>query len=328
MDRKIKVSIIQKPDPSTDDPYWRSGGFIEGISNCSRLEVRRFFGDKEYDIRKLPETDIIILLDNYTNKTPDRLIGIEKTSIPVFAQPGDIHDIEMHDRIPYHEKYKIDCYFNSQPKGVFYQYYPKKYTYHNIIYGLRHQLYQQVRPWSERIKDRILITGRMARRGLVRRAASRFLRKNKQGWQFVYLPHSAYYYYALRVKCRHLPYVEHVYDRDRTIFPKILANYCGSIVACSLFPVTKYLESMAAGSLTFMEITERNCGIEHGFKDGETAVFINEKNYKDRLQEYLNDKDNPKWEEIAAAGREWVMNNRTNDHAANKLADIMEEYIK
>ena len=64
-----------------------------------------------------------------------------------------------------------------------------------------------------------------------------------------------------------------------------------------------------------------------GFKDGETSIFMNEKNYKKKFEEFLNDPDNKKWQEIASAGREHVMNNLTNAKAASQLVNLMRELI-
>ena len=39
----------------------------------------------------------------------------------------------------------------------------------------------------------------------------------------------------------------------------------------------------------------------------------------------MSDPNNPKWEEIANAGREYTMNNLTNDQAVNSLVELMKE---
>ena len=73
------------------------------------------------------------------------------------------------------------------------------------------------------------------------------------------------------------------------------------------------------------EITKKNNGYFLGYKDNETAIFINEKNYKEKFEQYISDPDNPKWEQIANAGREYTMNNLTNDKAVNSLVELMKE---
>ena len=77
-----------------------------------------------------------------------------------------------------------------------------------------------------------------------------------------------------------------------------------------------------------MEITKLNEGKYLGFKDNETAIFINKNNYEEKFNEYLNDLDNPKWERIANEGRKYVFENLSNDNAVNTLVDLMEEIIK
>ena len=54
-------------------------------------------------------------------------------------------------------------------------------------------------------------------------------------------------------------------------------------------------------------------------------VFINEDNYKEKFERYLKDTDNPKWEKIANAGKEYALNYLNNDVAVNSLIDLMEK---
>jgi hypothetical protein len=77
-----------------------------------------------------------------------------------------------------------------------------------------------------------------------------------------------------------------------------------------------------------MEITEKNNGYFLGYKDNETAIFINEKNYQSKLEEFISDPDNSKWEQISNAGREYTLKNLTNDQAVSELVKIMRELIK
>ena len=41
----------------------------------------------------------------------------------------------------------------------------------------------------------------------------------------------------------------------------------------------------------------------------------------------MSDPDNPKWEQIANAVREYTMNNLTNDQAVSSLVELMKEII-
>jgi len=108
-------------------------------------------------------------------------------------------------------------------------------------------------------------------------------------------------------------------------YPTYTSKYRAIIAATTFFPTLKYWENAAVGCLTFMEITKKNNGYFLGYKDNETAIFINEKNYKEKFQQYMSDLNNPKWEEIANAGREYTMNNLTNDQAVSSLVELMKE---
>ena len=76
-----------------------------------------------------------------------------------------------------------------------------------------------------------------------------------------------------------------------------------------------------------MEITNKNYGEFLGFVDNESAIFINEKNYEKKFQEFLEDADNPKWEKIANSGRDYAMSELNNDKAVEKIVDIFKSII-
>jgi len=254
--------------------------------------------------------------------TPDELVGIEKLEIPVISRTGDSHYAKLHKQINFHKKWKIDYYFGVIPKSYFYKYYPKEFKYKEIIFGLEPELYHNLKPFNERIKHEILNTGVMGNKNLKSRIANKLLNPGFSGW----------YLYKLRTLCNDLSYVHYEGMKDGKYpfagnFPKYLSQYRTAIAACTVYPVQKYWEMPAAGCLTFMEMTERNDGSYLGFKDGETSIFINEKNYKKKFEEFLNDPDNKKWQEIASAGREHVMSDLTNEKAVNLLVNLMRELI-
>ena len=132
--------------------------------------------------------------------------------------------------------------------------------------------------------------------------------------------------------CNKLPYVaytttlQHEYVGDK--YPQLLQKYRSAIAAATTTYAPKFFEIPAAGCMTFMEITTKNYGEYLGYKDEETAIFINEKNYEEKFNEYLEDLDNPKWEKIANAGRIHALENFNNDVGINSLVDLMEELIK
>lgn len=110
-------------------------------------------------------------------------------------------------------------------------------------------------------------------------------------------------------------------------FASHLSEYRAAITATTYYPTIKYWETSASGCLTFMEITELNDGKYLGYKDQQTAIFINEKNYEKKFEEYLYDVDNPKWEKIATNGRKFTMDNLSNDKAVESLVELMKSLI-
>ena len=110
-------------------------------------------------------------------------------------------------------------------------------------------------------------------------------------------------------------------------YPILLQKYASAIAATSDTPSIKYWEIPAAGCLTFMEITDENRGKYLGFIDGETAIFIDQKNYKEKFQEFLDDPNNPKWGKIANSGRNFVLKKFNNDKAVESLVKIMKKLI-
>ena len=59
----------------------------------------------------------------------------------------------------YHKKWKVDYYFHFWPEPFFHSILPKNYKYKSIIYGLETSLYKNVKPFDERIKNKILNSG-------------------------------------------------------------------------------------------------------------------------------------------------------------------------
>ena len=298
--------------------------FMDALKRNQELDVSYFPAEKSFDTSILKNNfDVILLWENHPWGTPDELVGIKNLNIPVICRINDAHDAKIKGKIAYHEKYKIDYYFGYLPESFFYKYYPKSFRYKVIIYGVEPSLYENLTPFSQRIKNRILCSGAAASPKISTQLFERVIRFRGEI--------SMYKHYKLRTMCIKLPYVDytttlsHKYVNDD--YPKLLAQYRTSIASHSLYPVIKYWESTAANCLTFMEITEKNRADILGFKDNETAIFINEKNYKQKFQEYLEDPDNPKWEQIANAGRDYTMENLTNDHAVESLVDIMKELI-
>jgi len=325
MNRKIKVAFIYR-DPNIflsgkhfDNTYYHF--FINSLKRNPKIEVTNFPTGEEFDASILKDKyDIILLWANIQFGMPNEMIGIQDLDIPVIARCCDPKDVK--NALQFHEKWKIDYYFHFHHKDFFHELgYPKNFKYKTIIFGVEPSLYQNVVPFNQRIKNKILNSGNTGNTKIIPRIINK-LRNPK--WNNL----TSYY---LRTICNKLPYVDytrtldHQYVNDK--YPLLLQKYAASIAACSYNPVIKYWEIPAAGCLSFMEITKRNKGEFLGYIDGETAIFINEKNYKQKFEGFLTDPDNPKWERIAKAGREFTLKNYTNDTAVEALVEVMESLV-
>ncbi|MDE1769761.1 MAG: glycosyltransferase family 1 protein [Thaumarchaeota archaeon] len=328
MDRKIKVAFVYRPCVSLRNDHFFTisyNFFMKALQRNPRIEMNYITTDRTFDSSKLKSNfDIVLFFENGENPdgcVPSEIMGIKDLDIPVIAKIGDPWAAPNKNIQKIHEDYKIDAYFGYQHDSLFYKYYPKNYKYKIVLFGLEPSLFQNLTPYKNRIKNRILNSGAVANKKI----ASRILSKITKGEA------DPMKHYKLRTQCNELPYVDytatlqHEFIGDK--YPLLLQKYATSIASSSVNYTTKYMEIPAAGCLTFMEITEKNHGDYLRFEDGKTAIFINEKNYKDKFEEYLQDLDNPKWEKIANAGREYVMTHLNNDLATNSLVDLMEELL-
>ena len=326
MRKKIKVAFIYTKSTRTlssqyhDISYYHF--FMDALQRNKRLEIINFPAKKKIDVRNFRDKfDIILLYGNQSWLTPE-LVGIHEIDIPVICRSVDPHKNSIHAKLM-HEKYKIDHYFASYPPKPFYKYFPKKFKFSTIAFGLEASLYQNLTPYNQRIKSKILNSGVIGSRHFTKRFVKYFLKRRRR--------RDPYKYYKLRTECTKLPYVDytrpksHVFVRDK--FPLLLQKYCAAIAATTVFPTLKYFEIPAAGCLTFMEITKENQGDYYGFIDGENSVFINKKNYKEKFEEYLMDVNNPKWEKIANEGRNYSLKEFNNDKAVDSLVELMENYL-
>lgn len=326
MEEKIKVAFIYKKSniflsgKHFDNGYYHF--FMEALGKDPRLDVKNFGHEEKFDTKVLKDNfDIILLFGNHEWEIPKELEGIEELQIPVIARAGEPHrDYETGINVS-HKKYKIDHYFGFMHKSSFHKYYPTSFKYETVVFGLEPSIYKNLTPFNDRIKNRILNTGAIGTKKIFSRIKARMRDKesnaNKQ--------------YKLRTMCNELSYVDytstlnHEFVNDK--FPQLLSKYTASIASTTYFPTKKYWEIPAAGCLTFMEITDKNHGEYLGFKNDESAIFINEKNYKEKFEEFISDPHNLKWEKIANKGKEHAMENLTNKKAVDSLIDIMKSFL-
>ncbi len=322
--KKIRVAFIFESSNiflsghHFDNTYYHF--FINALKRNERLEMTYFPTKEIFDASILKDNfDIILLWQNTEFGMPKEILGIQELDIPVIADVCDPQDAK--NALEFHKKWKIDHYFHYYPKELFHELFPKKFNYTSIVFGIEPSLYQNVSPFEDRIKNRILNSGAIGNAKFLSRIINS-IRNPK--W-------NSYRYYTLRTKCNKLPYVDYTATLDHNFigdrYTLLLQKYGAAIAATSVETTIKYWEIPAAGCLTFMEITKKNKGNYLGFIDNETSIFIDENNYQEKFREFLSDQENPKWKKIANAGREHAIANFNNDKACESLVDLMKTLI-
>jgi len=326
LDKQISAALIYKKDynffNNNHFDQTTNDFFMKSLKRNKKLQVSYFPCDNEFDVNKLKgKVDVILLANNRFDVTPEILNGISDSSIPIIVKTGDPHHAEKYNQIELHERFKIDAYWSLQPREYFYKYYPKNFRFKEILWGIEPTKFENLRPVVQRIQEKILNSGNVGRNNI----------KSKIAHYFSKDINSAAYFYKLRTMCNDLSYVDYVGMKGNSYinedYAEYLSRYKAAIATGTFYPVIKFFEIPSAGCLTFMEITEKNFGGYLGFKNNENSIFINEKNYKRKFDEYLSDPKNKKWDEIAEAGRSHTMNVATNDKGVESLIELIEEFI-
>jgi hypothetical protein len=322
--KKYKVAFIYEKSnvylsgKHYDNIYYHF--FMNALKRNSSIDITYFPSGKVFDAIQLKNKfDIILLWENNSYGMPEEIRNIDKLDIPVIAKASDPR--QSKSSIPFHKKWKINYYFHFIHEDYFYELYPQNFKYKTIFFGVEPSLYENLSPFKKRIKNKILNSGNIGNTKFF----SKLLLKIKN-------PHwNAFKQYYLRTLCTNLPYVDytstlqHEYINDK--YPLLLQKYSTAIAACTFNPSAKFWEIPAAGCLTFMEITKKNKGDFLGFIDEESAIFINEKNYQQKFDEYLSDFNNPKWEKIANKGRKFALENFNNDKAVESFVNLIKNIL-
>ena len=320
---KIKVAFIYKASnifmtgKHFDNNYYNF--FLKALPRNRNIEVTNFTEEEKFDIEKLENKfDVILLWQNNEFGTPD-LINIKNSKIPVITRCADPRETKITKK--YHKKWKIDYYFHFWPESFFHSFLPKNFKYKSIIYGLESSLYKNTTPFEDRIKNKILNSGAIGNTKLLSKIINDI--KNPK-W-------NAYRVYYLRTIINNLSYVDYFPTLQNEFvgdkFPLLLQKYQAAVAASTTNPVAKMWEIPAAGCMTFLEVNEKNKADFVGFKNNENAIFINEENYKEKFQEYLENVEDKKWRNIAEKGRKFVIDNLNNDKAVESLVELMQRAI-
>lgn len=326
IDKKIKtrIAFIYSPCETLTIDYFFTISyhfFMTALKRHPEIEISYISVIDTFDVLDLKgKFDVILLFENRIHCVPKKLINIKKSGIPVIVRVGDLHISKIYDTGNFHDEFNVSAYFGYQHSENFYNYFPKNYNYQVVLYGLEPSLYKNLKPFSERIPNKILNSGAIGNTKFFSKIINRI--RN---------PENALHHYKLRTKCNKLNYVDytptlqHEYVGDK--YPLLLEKYMASIAATTINYTTKYFEIPAAGCLSFMEVNNLNGAEKLGFKDFENSVFINEQNYEKKFNEFLESVNDPKWENIAKSGHEHVMKNLTNDNAVESLLLLIKKII-
>lgn len=268
--------------------------FRKGLFENSRINVSSISFEQKIDCLELKDFDVLLFYDIRDGK----LLNADKVKSLKISRGPDCHHIDA-DWIKLCRNLGISHIINHQPEVYARKYLPNDIGYSQIIFGINKELHV-AKPYLPRRKDKILLTGVISKRAK---------------------------YYILRTACQDLKYVEYVNRKQGFVvdrYPELLCQYRTAIAACSLYSVYKYFEIPACGCLSFMEVNAENgCG-GLGFTDGQNAIFINRDNYTTKMEEFVNNPDDPKWENIANKGRQFILATYENKIQVNKLVDIIE----
>lgn len=362
-DKKTRIAFIYKAsDPFWTGRHYDNTLYeflVKAMQRNRDVDYMLVPVSGEYDAgRSLKGRCDAVILAGFRDYNMPRIYGLKSLDVPVLSRCGDFHDARRYgigERN--YDDYGIDCLFNFMNEKYFYKYYPRHMNYRTIFFGVEPSLYQNHTPFKRRIRDKILNSGTTARvyqnhtpfkHRMVGRAINfvsvtpgairwkiagvaclsyvRDVLRNTERLplrsRLLHPNAPAYHFYKLRTDCNRLAYV--VYGRYAS-YQQTLSKYSAAIAATTHYPTIKYWEIAAAGCLVFMEITEKNYGQYLGFRDGKNCVVINEDNYEERFEEYLDNSDDPKWEKMADAGRSHAMRDFSNDKGVEDLLGLIRD---
>lgn len=326
----VRIAFVYRPSWG----YWRPDYtintryefFFNALARAKHAKVGYFGSERPVDAKELKGRWDVILCTNSALGTP-RIANVAESGMPVVAQTHDPHLVKELDMMRDMQEHRVSCCFGFMPREYFHKYFPKSCRYELVRWGLETRLFKDA-PFGPRKKDRVLLTGKLGRRGLVKRIIHAASRRGQS---------EVAANYRLRRACAGLPGVDYS-GRDpvtgrylnggKRTYAEHLSGYRAAVAAAGLYPTAKYWETPAAGCLTFMEVNRKNGADRLGYRDMESAVFIDAKNYKERISQYLESPDDPSWERIAGAGRRHAAENLSNDRAAEALVGICRSLVE
>ena len=170
MKEKINVALIYKSNyiffsgKHFDTTYYHF--FIEALKRNPKLKISFFPTEDIFDASTLHgKFDVILLWENSLFGMPQEIKNIQDVDIPVIAKAGDPNRAKSSIRL--HKKWKIDYYFHYFPEPLFYEWYPHNFKYKSIKFGIEPAIYQSLKPFNERMKNKILNSGAIGNKKII-----------------------------------------------------------------------------------------------------------------------------------------------------------------
>lgn len=304
---KLKVGIIYQsnndrlmPEKGKWHNLHNKSFFIDGLSENNRIEYTKCCIKKsEVDCSQFTNFDVLILFP--WGQSFLTMNNLHKVNAPKILRLPDAHSVTKEWMENWREQ-NIKHFVSNTCVKYTRKYLSEEFNFYNIIFGMK-PLSVDLIKFNSRRKDKILLTGKIG---------------NKRC-------------YKLRKVCTSIPEINYIKESPVYVREKyniLLSSYQASIAACTVMPVNKYFEIPACGTLSFMEVNEVNGYEEFSFIDRKNAIFITKDNYVERFNEFLNNPDDPKWEQIALNGRNLIEREYSNKVQVNKFIDILYQIAK
>ena len=311
----MEVSLLyHKNDKGIHGNHWKRNNYRFFQEELPKhVNFHRYPIGDGFDCKLVKDSDVVILWSiREHNLEPMGLKGFEDLKCFKITRAPDAWQIDDN----YNKTAKrlgIDLIVSFQSPNAQYTYLDRSIHYERFILGIDPVTYKCPDNWEDRRGDVILSSGVLANKS------------SRQSW-----------FYRFRTDCARLPYIEHIikattneaeYKYLGTDYWRLLTQYRASIACMSFTSVLKYFEIPMCGLLLFAEVTQLNQIAEMGFEDGVNCIYIDQHNYKEKFQEFLNDPDNPKWKQIADNGRQLVLDNYTNEREVKRFVQYLEQSL-
>lgn len=311
----IKLALLyNKNDKGIHGRHWKRNNyrfFQEELPKHTEIDFYGYPVEDGFDCNRISDCDVVILWSiREKNLEPMGLKGFKELNCFKITRAPDAWQIDD----CYNQKAKelgIDLVVSFQSPKCQYTYLSKDIPYERFIFGIDTNTYKCPDNWQERRKDVVLSSGVLANIHSPRR-----------------------WFYHFRTNCSQLPYIHHVnkpntneieYKYLGTDYWRLLTQFRAAISCMSFTSVLKYFEIPMCGCLMFAEVTRFNQIAEMGFEDGRNCIYIDKDNCEQRFKKFLGDPDNPKWKQIADAGRQLVLDNYTNEKEVDRFVQTIKK---